>query len=320
MPISGPSSYLQTIDEFLTHWLSADTTLGAGNEVVLPGPFARAALETLRTTLSDKRTALQGKFTAQELARFELDTLKTVVLLRLNQFNEKVRALHPGSKWERSLPLVPGIGEGQGHFVDPLDRANSLWTLMNADAGISDVVLLDAYTQTLFATHLTALKAGYTAYNNAGAIVSITIEERNDIQDKVYAILKSYRQNLPTYFAKGHALLDTLPRLTPEAGSTPDAVHAVGTWNVPTLQGKITWDESTNANLVRYEIRFCSGPDYSGDNESVLGSLFPEDPREFLTDAGLTNPGNVASFKVYVITSTGNEKGSNAVSVTRPAA
>ncbi len=50
---------------------------------------------------------------------------------------------------------------------------------------------------------------------------------------------------------------------------------------------------------------------------SVIGTLSPTGPHEFATNVGLTGPGNLASFKVYIITSTGNEKGSN--TVTRPA-
>ena len=83
---------------------------------------------------------------------------------------------------------------------------------------------------------------------------------------------------------------------------------------------KVLWSESTDANLLHYEIRFCAGPNYSAENESVIGTVLPADPREFLSDAGLTNPGSTASFKVYVVTTTGNEKGSNTVVVTRPAA
>lgn len=50
----------------------------------------------------------------------------------------------------------------------------------------------------------------------------------------------------------------------------------------------------------------------------MVGRLAPTAPCEFLTDSGLTAPGNVASFKVYVLTATGNEKGSNTVVITRP--
>jgi hypothetical protein len=44
----------------------------------------------------------------------------------------------------------------------------------------------------------------------------------------------------------------------------------------------------------------------------------PTDPLEFLTLSGLAASGDVATFKVYVILTTGNEKGSNTVTITRP--
>ena len=51
MPITGPTSYLSTTDEFITHWSIADTRLGAGNEITLPEGVVRAGLQTLRTSL-----------------------------------------------------------------------------------------------------------------------------------------------------------------------------------------------------------------------------------------------------------------------------
>lgn len=320
MAISGPSSYLQTTDEFLTHWLVADTTLGVGNEIVLPGPVTRAGLQTRRDNLEVKRADVEARLNAQEIARGDVDIQKAALLLRANQFNDKVRALYSGSKWERALPNVPAITDGQGNFIAPLDDIHSLWLLMNADASIPDVTLLGAYTQALLATDLAALKAAYVTYNAAGTVITITLSERNDLQDGIYPILKNYRQNLPTYFAKGHALVTSLPTLTPAPGSTPDAVTASGLWIAAQSQAKLTWTSSSDANLLRYDIRFCSGPNYSTDNESISSSVLPGATLEFLTDTGLTSPGNVASFKVYVVTSTGNEKGSNTVTITRPVA
>ena len=318
MPISGPSSYLPTTDEFLPHWQTADTTLGVGNEIVLPGGVPRAGLQTQRDALSTKLAEVQAKLNVLELARGDLELRKAGLLLRLNQFNDKIRALYPGSKWERALPLVPGLHEGQGPTLTPLDDMHSLWQLLDADGALPDLTLLGAYTQALFAADLAAFKTAYTTYNNAGTLVSITREERNDLQEVIYDLLKNYRVALPTYFAKTHALVDSLPRLTPEPGATPDAVSANGVWDVPTLMAKLTWAASSDANLSHYELRVCAGPNYSSDNESVLGSVLPNAPREFLTDSGLASPGHVATFKVYVLTTTGNEKGSHTVTITRP--
>jgi hypothetical protein len=89
-------------------------------------------------------------------------------------------------------------------------------------------------------------------------------------------------------------------------------------WDATLLKVKITWSASADANLFQYEIRFCPGPDYSTETEVVVGNISPTDPREFLSDAGLAASGNISSFKVYVITTLSNEKGSNTVTITRP--
>ena len=58
MPITGPSSYLETIDEFLQHWADGDAELGAGNEIVFADGTNRAMLVTKRATLVTKRLAV----------------------------------------------------------------------------------------------------------------------------------------------------------------------------------------------------------------------------------------------------------------------
>lgn len=43
---------------------------------------------------------------------------------------------------------------------------------------------------------------------------------------------------------------------------------------------KISFTASDNPNLPHDEIRFCAGPNYSSDNESVIGSVQPSELRE----------------------------------------
>ena len=293
MAITGPASYLSTTDEFLIHWLLANTALGAGNELVLPGGGTQAALQALRDALGTKVDLLVTRLTEAAVARGEIDLLKVSLHLRLNQLIEKVRAL---------------------------DVANSVWGMINADTTVPDITLLGGYTRAMFVTDIAALKQAYTDWITAKTMADVAREERNDLQDDVYEMLRKYRRNLPTAFATGHAIVDSMPRLTPEPGSTPEAVIANIVWD-PVLQAaRITWTASTAANLSAFQIRFCAGPDYSTDDESVIGTVDPSAPREFVTIASLANPGDIASFKVYVITATGNEKGSNTVTITRTVA
>lgn len=320
MPIVGPASYVPVTEEFLEHWLQADTELGVGNEILLPGPVLRAALQALKDALVAKRAEVQGVLNDQEIARGDLELKKGLLLLRLNQFNDKLRAFFPGSKWLSALPKVPSVSEGPGNILDPLDDVATLWLKVNADPGtVTPVTLLGAYTQAMFATELAALKTAYGTLNAAGVQLKLTRYERNAIQEEIHPILKSFRLALPTYFAKTHPLVVGLPEITPAPGSTPAGVTLNAVWDVPSLQAKLTWAASPEANVEQYEIRFCPGPNYSTDDESVIGSVpAGPGPFEFLTDVGLSLAGNLASFKVYVVTTTGHEKGSNAATVTRP--
>lgn len=60
------------------------------------------------------------------------------------------------------------------------------------------------------------------------------------------------------------------------------------------------------------------GPDYSSDDEVMVSSVPASAPRILNTAGGLSAPGVTAGFKVYVITTTRNERGSNLVYVERP--
>ena len=319
MPISGPASYVSTTEEFLAHWGAADTTLGVGNEIVLQGGVARAGLQTLLNSLVAKRTDLAGKLNVEEVARGDIDIRKVAILVRINQFNEALRADFSGSKWEKALPNVPSIGDGQGVFVPPLEDASTLWGQLNAGiAPAAPMTLLGGYTQATFAADIVALNAAFTTWRSAGIVANIALQERNDIQDQIQPLLVSYRKKLPTKFAVGHALVASLPDLSPPPGSTPDGVTISGAWDALLGQAKINVGASTSADVVRLELRVCSGATFDTNLENVVASLTPAQPREFLTLADLAASGNIASFRVYEITSTGNEKGSNTVVITRP--
>ncbi len=321
MPISGPTSFVPVTEECLGHWAAVDTALGAGNEVVLPGAVNRAALQTKLNALVAKQADVQAKLNAEEVARGDVELKRQDLLLRANQFNDKIRGMFPGSKWVRALPSVPTITEAQSKFVQPLDDIGNLWGLINADpATPAAVSLLGGYLVAAFLAEVTGLKTASTTLNIARSNTKIALEERNDLQDAIYEILKNYRQVMPTFFAPDHALVESLPRLTPEPGSTPAAVTANGSYDATQQKARLSSTQSTDPNLLRIEWRYCQGPNFSTDLEAVVpgGSIPPGGNLEILTDIALSSPGAVATFRAYVITTTGNEKGSNTVTIVRP--
>ncbi len=247
--------------------------------------------------------------------------MKVFMNLRGGQFNAKVRGPLGGTSYAAALPELPTPTDGMGVFVPPLDDILTLWTKLNAAVGIpgftAPLLLLGGYTLAEYTTALVNLKLQFALVAKEQLGVSLLIGDRNVLQDVIYPVLKVYRQTVPTNFAENSPLVTSLPRLTPEPGSTPDAVLANGTWNAPTTQGKLTWDASTSPDVVQVEVRWSPGPTYDSANEVVLANLAPTAPRQYFTTQGLLAIGDESNFKIYVLTGTGNERGSNTVKVTR---
>src|SRR5260221_199153 len=77
MPITGPSSYIPTTDEFLAHWALANAEPGAGGAILLQGGIGHDQLFDSRTNLSVARDAVTDAGVERALAREELDALVT---------------------------------------------------------------------------------------------------------------------------------------------------------------------------------------------------------------------------------------------------
>lgn len=325
MPINGPSSYPATTDQFLKHWTDANAKLGAGKAIVLTGNISVADLQTKRDLLGTKRDAVTDAGLDRALAREALTTLVTRLQGKLVEFNGRVRADLPGSTFARVLPGAFAVGAAESAVREALRQMRTLWVKINAvspaPAGVVlPMVLLDGTTAAQAEADAEALRVAYRALSDAEQALKLAREERNDVQDVIYEILKSYRLKVPTAVPADDALLQTLPALTPAAGHTPAAVKATGAWDAASAEAKVTWTASTEAELSHYEVRGVAGESYNTDDETVLATIDAGVPRELRTDFALSAPGLTAGFKVYVVLKTGNEKGSDAVYVKRPAA
>ncbi|MEK6263133.1 MAG: hypothetical protein AABP62_31530 [Planctomycetota bacterium] len=89
------------------------------------------------------------------------------------------------------------------------------------------------------------------------------------------------------------------------------------TLNPATGQADFNWTESSNPNLEKYQLRVTRGAIFDAATATVVGN-FPPGTTSFSTNEGVENPGNVASGKLFVILTTGNEAGSNTVTIARP--
>lgn len=320
MAITGPASYLPTVDEFIAHWTSANAALPPASPIVLAAAATVNTLTALRAELESQRAAVESARNGVELARAEIETLKAGLLERLNQFNLKLASLGPDSPFMRLRPKAFTLGEGIGRVLPPLDDLSDVWDRYNAAHAAAPLTLMNGYTFVDFTTDLDSLKLAYPAWASARNELSLTRGLRTETENKIRAILLQYRQRIPSEFPEGSAILETLPRLTPPAGSTPDAVVLSGTWNPATTQADLTWSEVTDESVTTLQLRATAGPEYDAEDESVVAS-FPAGttPPAWSGLWGLAAPGTATTFKLYSLTAEGNEHGSNAVTVTRTA-
>ena len=109
----------------------------------------------------------------------------------------------------------------------------------------------------------------------------------------------------------------TLPRLSPEPGSTPDAVTASSVFEAPD-KSKVVHSAVTQPGIKKVQLRGHVGTKWDEELAVTIAEHAPEAAPEFITPFGLTQPGASVVMKVYVINETDNEAGSNAVVTTRP--
>lgn len=321
MPITGPSSYLPTTTEFIEHWAATTAALPPADPIILEGGATSATFANLRATLVTQRGNVEAQDLEVLLARGALEMAKEALLAKLNLFNALVRGAMGSSVYARALPRVPGIGDGREVFSSPMVQGVNLWLKINAapPAGVTaPVVLADGTTQGALATAVAALEGLYDEATVQELGFTLLLEERNDTQDGLYALMKAYRLAVPVRFLPGDALFDSLPVLTPTSGRTPDAVELSGAWNAGEAAAHLTATVSTDPDLKEYELRWCAGASYSTNADHVAGTVPAGTTPVFVTTKGLMVSGATASFRVYVRLTTGGEAGSETVVVTRP--
>ena len=322
MPITGASSYPPTTEAFLSHWETANTAVGS--PVTLEDGTARADLVVLRDDLEAAREGVTGAAVDLSLARGALAAQLAVLQVRMVEFNARVRGDLAGSPFPGALPEAFALGQAEGVVREALRRMARVWGKINelgsaSPPGVAQPYTLSAgLTLAAFEALRTQLREAYRTVSDAQVDLSFARGARNTVQDAIYPRLKAYRQKLVGLGAAHPALLESLPALSPAGGHTPEPVAAAAVWNAPTSQAKVTWSASPEPALARYEVRADAGEEYETEDESLLLTVPPEGPREVLTDFALGTPGLTTGFKVYVVLDTGNERGSDAVYVTRP--
>ncbi len=323
MAVLSHPDFLPLADEVLAHWALADAAAGPGG-VVLAGGLDRPGFSALRGALAVKRTEMEHHRNTMELGAARLAELRGVVLERVVQFNDTVRAWWGRTPLGAVLPRAPEVSAGLERYLRPVRDALRLWARLNAGPAPSGVVLplrlgaaLDfprAGLEGLVAQMLAARDEAEAGEFDLG----VARAERDALEAELWAGMVGYARAVVGRLGAGSTHGQTLPRLTPLRGHTPDRLTVTAVWDAARGEARLEWEATEEATAVRYEVRWFAGPRYVGQKaRRALAVPVSEFTGKVWTLAGLPAPGAVVWYKVYVVLETGNERGSKPVRVAR---
>ncbi len=314
------------MNEFIPHWRQCNEKLGAQPLIVRrPESNTTVTLEQfteMSAAIQVQQNEVQGCLVGQTIARGGIHLKKTELLRLLNLFIGVLDGYFPNTEFYEARPYAPSITDGQEVFLRPLVLARNLWKKINAGpapAGITlPLELRTGVTQLSFAEAVAALQAAYEEEQSEGLEVTLARGKRNLLQRAAYEVMKSFRETVPCICAEFPSLVETMPRLTPLPGHTPEPVAASAEFAAPN-GARVVYEASEEATIKSYQLRGNVGDHYDAEDAVVLATRGPNDAREFVTHFGLDQPGAQVALKVFVVLLTGNEAGSTAMVVTRPA-
>jgi hypothetical protein len=324
MPITGVGSWLPTIDEFLAHWADVNAAL-APSELLLSDGYPRegdgVGLVFDRDEVDAAIEAVQDQLNLLSNARGTRDLARVALNPRFVQFRNAINAYLHNSQYLQSIPATPQFETSPGDWRDAMDDMDHLWGVINTNTpavpGFTPPLLLaGGYARATFTTDAAALNTAFVSVSTLDQDAQQSRSHRDAVFAPVYERLKQYRLAVQATFGPEHELIATLPALTPAAGHTPDPVSLSGVWDPSVTAARLTYTESLEEDLQEYELRGCFGDSYTTEEEEVLDNN-PPGVLEFVNAVGLVAPGSRAFYKVYVKLTTGNERGSNTVSVVR---
>lgn len=307
------------MDEFAQHWDAVNTDLGS--DVTLQGGYDRDDFIAERDGLAAINTSVIQLTNVRQIASVTRDTSREAVRERIRQFRAQVQTQLAGSGYVSALPELPRERSGEGGMLEALDDASHLWTLINADvttAGFTPPLLLaGGYDLATFNTDITGMRTAFQNVRQALKNLQLERNNRDNLLEPARERMKQYQTAVEANLPAGHALLDSVPRLSPLPGSTPDAVTLSGSWDASQNAASLSWTESTEPNLDHYELRMTPGDTYDSNNDQQVGN-FPPGTLATETTAGVSASGLSATFRLFVVLTTGNEKGSTDVTVQVP--
>jgi hypothetical protein len=316
----SPLAYLRTAEEINTHWQQANIAAGA-THITLKGGYTLAQFQVDLTTFSNKIDQTRAERFQRDIAAAQRNIQKGNVRDSLTRFRAAITNRLMGTPYASNLPTLPVLTADESTYKEPFLKMQERWRgIDNLSNSLPDftapLVLGNGLTIDAYTDQLMELDAAYRSLDRSDTLLETLRRERDALMPILKQRVVQYKNALIDRFGKDHPLVKSLPALSPTAGNTLKAVKLTGTWDTSTGKAALTWTSAASPD-ASYSVRTTGSLPYKAEDEEALATL-PHSTTHFHTDTGLTTPGAEANFKVYVVTPSGNERGSNAVKVVRP--
>ncbi len=319
------SVFIPKCNEFIAHWSQCAEDL-APKVLLVRDPVkdvtvSLAQFIAKRDLLQARQNTVQDCLNQQLMARSNINSRKVKLLELFNEFNGVLDAFYQNTDFYAVRPLAPSLSDGQEAFSRPLVAAMLLWEDMNGGPAPGRGDAAGGVERRHDGGELRefdlALQFAFAQEQRKEKDIGRARWRRDQVEIEAYEVMKLYRETVPVKVKQFPELVETMPRLSPLPGHTPDAVNASAIFVAPN-SSKVVYDASTDATLASYQLRGNVGDNYSDEDAVVIATNAPGAPREFVVPFGLNQPGAKVALKVYVILTTDNEAGSAAMFVERP--
>ena len=330
MPISGPSSYIVVVPAFINHWTDANalgslitidgTALGQLSDVGI------SYLQGLQTELLGARDTLETTNVDLGISSGNVLGHKTWLQAQCVAFNKAVRADHSTTAFVDVLPQAPQVSDGREKFNKPVRMLLTLWARVNTyraalvppKSALTLPASLTAITLATMTARLATMLAEQNTHEEREQQAALDRLKRENVQDRIYPVLKIYRQKIEASFAPTAAIVLSLPELTDSGAGTPEPGVLTAALNAAGTEVVMTGTVSPSATVASHQLRASVGEEPQSDEESMRAEFPLGMPIALTTDYGLGVPGARVHWRLVAITADGHERATPWQSFQRP--
>jgi len=310
MALTGNQSYRETVEDFLSHWALAEGRPEAV-PVILPEGVDLTQAQAWYAKWKAGQTVIVNWENDLEIGSAKLLELRERALERLKELLDRVRLFWAGQPLAEVVQPLPQVTNALPILLKALREGLRLWDRANAGAAPSGLVLplvlSGGFARADLAGLMAELQAVQEEMETADLELRLGRAARNLLQARLRRVLQQYRALVPLQFGEDSITAETLPRLYPKPGHTPDRPQASLTVIGDPPVWQVTWQPMEQEPLKCWQIRRSPGPRYLKNRERVVATLPPDAERLWSTPATLAAGG---FYRVYAVLETENERGS----------